>query len=69
MVIEDVNLIYQGLASRDSMKYSTEILALMQKIEAEHAQNIAAKLEVPFIEISRNNYSQLTEYLLSEIKK
>lgn len=69
VVVEDVNLIYQGLANRDSMKYNTEILALMQKMEVEHAQNIASELEVPFIKISRNDYSKLTEYLLSEIQK
>lgn len=65
VVVEDVNLIYQGLANRDSMKYNTEILALMQKMEVQYAQNIASELEVSFLKISRNDYSKLTEYLLS----
>lgn len=67
VVAEDIDLVYQGLENRDSKKYNKEILTLMQKMEIEHAQNLATKLSVPFIKISRSNYTQLIEYLLSEV--
>ncbi|MCO6360340.1 ATP-binding protein [Roseivirga pacifica] len=54
VVICDARIVADRLHARDNKKYDTLIIEKMQKIEIEHAQLVADKLNVDLIEVESN---------------
>ncbi|MEP4534137.1 MAG: ATP-binding protein [Cyclobacteriaceae bacterium] len=54
VVVCDAAIVAERLHARDNKKYDTLIIEKMQKIELEHAQLVAGKLNVDLIEVESN---------------
>ena len=62
VVIADIHEIQRRLKRRDKKTYNLDTLKEMQIMEKEHAKRISLILDVPFIAIKDNNYSELIKF-------
>ena len=63
VAIFNIEIIKKRLEARDNKTYSVEVLEEMQLSEIEHAKEIAAELDVPFIEIKNGDFQKYIEVL------
>ena len=63
VITEDTNKICNRLEQRDKKKYNPELLNTMQRIEIEHANWVANKLNISFFEIQNVEDKKFKEYL------
>ena len=64
----DVSVIKSRLEERDSRTYDYNILEQMQNAEVVYAKEVAAELNVPYIESSKGDHQSIVEKLKLLIK-
>jgi len=63
VVIEDIKIIVERLSNRDNINYTFELLKKMQDMEVEYALFLSKKINIPLINIYKQDYTSLIKHL------